>query len=202
MGDAALERPRFDWPDYSAPLHVAPRAARCPVEGAVKGMFFQSIIDEVARRGGRRVGRDRYVAFRGYPLREWLELLPEAAVAAYPALGPREGMRRFGQRAFDVFTASMAGRVLFSMAGRNVRMAVSLTGRAFDVIGSHGAVSVLENDEGRAVFGLSDMWDYIDAWHVGVYEGALAAFGLTGEVRVRMHDLANGDLELIYRRRT
>ena len=199
MGEPA-QRIEFVTPDAHAPLDVELRQKRCPSEGAVKGMFFTAIVDEIRRQGGDPVGRDRYVAFRGYPVREWLAFLPAAAEAAFPRLTPREGMRRFGQGAFDVFTRGVAGRVLFSMAGRNIELAVGLTGRAFDVIGSHGRVEVLENTGGRAVFGLRDMWDYIDAWHVGIYEGALAAFGASGEVRVRIHDHANGELEVCYAR--
>ena len=60
-------------------------------------------------------------------------------------------------------------------------------------------MQVLENEPGRAVLGLRDIWDYLDAWHVGIYEGALAAFGVEGEVRVRSFDLQNGDLEIRYR---
>ncbi|MEM6954078.1 MAG: DUF2378 family protein [Myxococcota bacterium] len=160
-------------------------------------MFFSAIADE-ASRGGQPVGRERYVPFRGYSLREWLEFLPEAARAAHPSAHAKEGMRRFGHNAFGVFTTSMAGRVLFSMAGRNLSLAISLSTRAFDVIGSHGSVRTLTNEPGRAVLALRGMWDYVDAWHVGIYEGALRAFGIDGDVRIRMHDLSNGDIELRY----
>jgi uncharacterized protein (TIGR02265 family) len=191
----------FVEPDYRLPLDVELRARSCPSSGAVKGMFFSAIADETRKRTGASVGREKYTAFRGYPLREWLEFLPAAARAAHPHHPPRAGMRRFGQGAFDVFTSSIAGRVLFSIAGRNIMMAVPLTARAFDVIGSHGSVAVVLNEPGRAVFALRDMWDYIDAWHVGIYEGALRAFGVEGNVRVRNYDHSNADLEVRYRPR-
>ncbi|MFK7988231.1 MAG: DUF2378 family protein [Sandaracinaceae bacterium] len=198
MRDAFQDRLPFVPPDYDAPLEVAERQAGCPDTSRVKGMFFSAIAQEARERSGDAVGRERYVAFHGYPLTEWLAFLPEAARAAYPELTEREGMRRFGQNAFSVFTNSLAGRVLFSMAGRNIRTAVGLTGRAFDAIGSHGGVDVLVNEPGRAVFGLREMWDYLDAWHVGIYEGALDAFGHVGEVRIRAFDIKNGDLEIRY----
>lgn len=198
-GQARALQDRFAPPLMTGSLDVQERTELCPARGTVKGMFFSAIADEASARKGERVGRERYVAFRGYPLREWLEFLPEAARAAHPSVHPKEGMRRFGRRAFDVFNKSMAGRVLFSMAGLSVPMAVQLTGRAFDVIGSHGRVLVLENEHGRAVFGLRDMYDYIDAWHVGVYQGAMDAFGIGhGEVRVCLDDLGNGDIEVTY----
>lgn len=199
--DAFNDRLPFRPPDYDAPLDLAERQASCLATSRVKGMFFGAIANEASERSGRTVGRERYVAFHGYPLTEWLAFLPEAAAAAHPQLPVREGMRRFGQNAFAVFTGSMVGRVLFSMAGRNIQTAVGLTGRAFDTIGSHGRVEVLVNESGRAIFGLRDMWDYLDAWHVGIFEGALDAFGQVGEVRVRTFNICNGDLELRYRPR-
>jgi uncharacterized protein (TIGR02265 family) len=195
---AATATETFVTPDPLAPIDLDERIARCPKNAGVKGMFFEAIVEK-ARARGWDGGRERYVAFRGYPLEEWLEVLPTAARFAHPHVPTREGMRRFGQAAFEVFTSSTAGRVLFSMAGRNVRLAISLAGRAFDVIGSHGSVEILSNEPGRAVLGLRDMWDYIDAWHVGIYEGALTALGAAGTVRVKNHDLSNGDLELTYR---
>jgi uncharacterized protein (TIGR02265 family) len=152
-----------------------------------------------AQRGGAPIGRERYTSFRGYPLSEWLDLLPRAAEVAYPHVPPREGMRRFGHTAFSTFTSSTAGRVLFSMAGQSPAMAARLAGRAFDVIGSHGRVHVLDVGDNYAVLGLRDMWDYIDSWHVGVYEGALAALRVQGDVRVRPMDRTNADLEIRWR---
>jgi uncharacterized protein (TIGR02265 family) len=187
----------FGRPDLHAPLDVRWRVENCP-EGAVKGMFFEMIVSQ-ARRNGGDVGRDRYTSFRGYPLSEWLAVLPRAAELAFPHLPAREGMRRFGRTAYDTFTSSTAGRVLFSLAGRNPSMAARLAGRAFDVIGSHGRVHVIDVGDNYAILGLRDMWDYIDSWHVGIYEGALAALDLTGEVRVRTTDRTNGDLEVRWR---
>ena len=192
-----LEGPFAD-PTFVGDLDVETRLARAPVDGMVKGMFFEAIAEEASARAGQRVGRPRYVAFRGYPLAEWLEFLPEAAQKAYPALHPREGMRRFGHNAFSVFDGCMAGRVVMSMAGRNLVASVALTSRIFQVIGSHGTLTATTNVPGRAVIGLRDVWDYIDAWYVGIFEGALKAFGTSGEVRVRMQDAANGDIELVY----
>jgi uncharacterized protein (TIGR02265 family) len=197
MGEPERLDAPFVPPTFTGALELEARVQGAPFEGAVKGMFFRSICAEAAARGAR-VGRERYVPFRGYPLREWLTLMPEAARAAHPGVHPKEGMRRLGLGAFKVFEHSVAGRVLFSMAGRHAPAAAELTARAFDVIGSHGTVRVLVNEPGRVVFGLRNMWDYIDAWHVGVYQGAMRAFGLQGEVRVRLFDLANGDLELRY----
>ncbi|MEM9191362.1 MAG: DUF2378 family protein [Myxococcota bacterium] len=188
----------FCRPTFTGPLDLEERLGRAPSDGQVKGMFFRGIAEESSRLAGERVGRERYVLFRGYPLREWLEFMPAAARAAYPHVDPREGMRRFGHGAFGVFLKSTAGRVLFSMAGQNPGIAVGLTGRAFEMIGSHGRVEMLENEQGRAILAFEEMYDWVEAWHVGIIEGALRAFGASGEVRAKMHDIANGQLEVHY----
>lgn len=189
----------FVAPDLSAPVDENALIALGPPTGSVKGMFFALLQSEVARRG-HRIGRERYVRFRGYPLEEWLRFLPEAARLAHPSVPTREGMRRLGHGAFETFTSSTAGRVLFSMAGMQPEAAASLTGRAFDVIGSHGRVEVLESERGRVVLRLTDMWDYIEGWHVGVYEGAARALGVEGEVHVRMASHCDGDVEMLLHR--
>ena len=188
----------FVSPAFVGPLNVEERVAGAPFRGMVKGMFFSAIAEEASASAGRRVGRERYVPFHGYPLREWLAFLPQAAAAAHPNVHPKEGMRRFGQNAFGVFEESMAGRVVLSMASQHLYASVSMTSRIFQVIGSHGTLSSPVNEPGRAVLALRDMWDYIDSWYVGIFEGALRAFGAQGEVRVRLKDYSNGDIEILY----
>jgi uncharacterized protein (TIGR02265 family) len=188
----------FVRPDFAAPLDdVAVRVLRCP-NASVKGMFFSQIVG-AARKKGARVGRDRYVPFRDYPLREWIEVLPQAARGAHPDLPVRDGMRRLGWQAFDTFTTSRVGRVFLQLSGLDVDRLVSLAPRGFTVIGSHGQVVVVEQGPGRAVLGLRGMWDYIDAWYVGVFEGAMRTLQREGEVRVRLRDLHMGDLLLTWR---
>lgn len=188
----------FVEPKFTGSLDVDERVDGAPHDGLVKGMFFSAIAKEAYAVAGTQVGRERYVPFRGYPLQEWIAFLPEAARAAHPNVHPKEGMRRFGQNAFQVLSESVIGRVLLSMAGKNLFASVSLTSRVFQAIGSHGHLTSPINEPGRAVIALRDMWDYIDAWYVGIFEGALRAFGASGEVRVRLKDRSNGDIELLY----
>ncbi|MEM1416118.1 MAG: DUF2378 family protein [Myxococcota bacterium] len=191
-----LEALPFRVPDLTSPVDVDALIALGPPAGLVKGMFFAMIQQRVREAGAGHVGRDRYVAFRGYPLEEWLRFLPEAADRAHPRLPTREGMRRFGQAAFETFETSVPGRVLFSLAGRNPMGVTRAAGRAFTAIASHGRVEVEVADEGRAVLRYLDMWDYLESWHVGVVEGAAAAIGHVPALRVRMADHCHGEIEI------
>lgn len=195
---ASLYKGPFLAPTFVGELDVDERVAAAPPAGRVKGMFFSAIAEEASTLSGRRVGRARYVAFQGYPLSEWIAFLPEAARAAYPSRHPKEGIRRFGRNAFSVFNQSVAGRVVLSMAAKNLHASMSLTSRVFQVLGSHGKLTLATNEPGRALIAVRDSWDYIDCWYVGIFEGAIRAFGAEGEVRVRIHDRSNADLEVLY----
>ena len=46
----------------------------------------------------------------------------------------------------------------------------------------------------RAVVALRDLWNFPDSYQVGVFEGAMETFGLRGDIRVRVHSLADVDL--------
>ncbi|UJR85212.1 Hypothetical protein I5071_72920 [Sandaracinus amylolyticus] len=200
VGVTAAARSRdapFVVPDLEAPIDLESRLARCPV-AEVKGLFFEPIAERT-RRIGKPVGRARYLAFRGYPLTEWLAFLAAASHALYPTLPPREGLRRVGWGAYDGFVQSTVGAVLFGLAGKSPELAVPLVGRAYELVRAHGVVRILEHGPGRAVFSYRDFWDWPDAWHLGVLEGALRVFRLRGDVRVRVHGERDADLELRWR---
>ena len=181
-------------PSFSAPLDLEARVAQCPA-AEVKGVFFEPVAAR-ARRVGKPFGRPRYLVFRGYPLAEWLEFLPAAAAALYPTLAPREGIRRLGWGAYEGFVESTIGAVLFGLAGKSPELAIPLVGRAYELVRAHGSVRTIAQSPGRAVIAYRGFWDWIDAWHLGIVEGALRAFRLRGEVRVRMLGPNDGDIEL------
>ena len=75
-----------------SPLGLEERLQALPMAATVKGMFLSNIADLVEQRSGERPGRQRYVGFKSYPLREMIELLPQAAELTYPGLPAREGI--------------------------------------------------------------------------------------------------------------
>ena len=200
MHGAPASDTAFRAPDLVSPVDVAALLAAGPPEGLVKGMFFEVVKREVRRAGAPTPGRDRYTAFRGYPLDEWLRFLPECASRAFPNLPAREGMRRFGHGAFRAFHQSTAGRVLFSFAGQDLEATARLAGRAFDAIASHGRVEVVASGPDHVALRLSGMWDYIEGWHVGVYEGATRALGAVPTVEVRMETPQDGEVRVRWTR--
>ncbi len=187
----------FRVPDFSAPLDTRARIATAPEDGWVRGMFFHEIASRAATRLGRPVARERYVGFKAYPLREYLHLLVEAAGILHPDAPIREGLRRIGHLAYPTFAASTVGGILFSVAGDFVG-ALRLASQAFRVAVHPGRVEIRRVEGKGAIAELRSMYSFAEAYQVGVFEGAMTAFGVTGDVRVRVLSVSEVDLRLTW----
>jgi uncharacterized protein (TIGR02265 family) len=188
----------FSLPDLSAPLDLAERLRDMPPGAAAKGMFFQSMVDAARAAAGHAPGRERYVAFKDYPMDEFMTVMAECAVLVFPHVPPRDAIRRLALNAYAKFEESTIGRVLTSVAGRNFHATLRLVPRMYAVTihPGHGEVAMGAIEERRAEVLIRGLWDFPDAWHVGVFEGGMRVFGKTGEVRVRVHSRCDVDLEL------
>lgn len=184
----------FHAPELSAPLRLEERVAALSPTATVKGMFFSDIVQDVHRRTGNAPARKRYVAFRDYPFREWIELLAEAAELAYPDARPLEGIRRLGQRAYPLFVSSRAGAVFAALAGRTIPGTLKQLPRALRVAQSLGSVEIREQSDRHALLELRELYDFPDTYYVGVIEGILAGFDTQGEVLVRDVTLCDADM--------
>jgi len=195
----ASESEGFGRPDWDAPIDVDGRLEGAPSDGWVRGMFFQGLVDFVRAKTGQPVGRERYLAFKAYPLREYIELLASLAGAAFPDVPLREGLRRLGHRAYPNLMASTIGRVLFSVAANDFGEALRLVGQVYRVVANPGRVLVAQVEPGFALLELRSMWTFADAYQVGVFEGGMKAYRREGEVQVRVRSLSEVDLSLRWR---
>src|SRR5262245_47380584 len=93
----------FRNPDWRAPLDVGGYFEGVPAKGSVKGRFFRALVGDPGDPARPRVGQERYLAFRDYPMREYLELLLETARVRYPGIPHREALRRIGSGAYTLF---------------------------------------------------------------------------------------------------
>lgn len=188
----------FVIPDPNAPLDLAERLASLPAQATVKGMFFQTMSGQAFAASGQLPGRDRYVAYKDYPLREWIELLLKAARLTFPRVPVREGLRRLGQESYPTFARSTVGRVLMAAAGNNLGAALRLAPRAFSLTTNTTQCEVVAMADTRAVLRVTRAWDFIEALHVGVFEGTMRSFQRTGLVRVRILSLSSADFEITW----
>jgi uncharacterized protein (TIGR02265 family) len=189
----------FGPPDWDAAIDVEGRLAGAPEDGWVRGMFFQGLVDFVRSKTGKTVGRERYLAFKTYPLREYIALLATLASAAFPDVPAREGLRRLGHRAYPNLMSSTFGRVLFSVAANDFGEALRLVGRVYRMVANPGRVLVARLEPGLALLELRHMWTFADAYQVGVFEGGMRTYRREGEVEVRVKSLSEVDLWLRWR---
>jgi uncharacterized protein (TIGR02265 family) len=185
----------FAAPDLSGPLQLDERLALAPADFTVKGMFLASVALEGAAAARKTLGR-RYVPYKDYPLSEWLTLLDECAPLAYPNQPPKEALRRLGHGAYGTFADSMVGKVIVNLGIIDFESALKLAPRMYALSGTSGSVAVVMVGPGSAIVSLTDCYDYPDAWHVGVFEGGMAAFRVHGTVRIRNVTLSSAELLL------
>jgi uncharacterized protein (TIGR02265 family) len=175
--------PRFTLPDWHAPLDAAAQIALTPEKATVKGLYFHDVVNIASPYGTVEKARPRYLPFLDYPLREFMELLVAAAGIVYPREPIRNGLRRLGRHAYPTLGETLIGRALFGVAGEDFGLILSLASRAYSLSLSPGEVTLAERESGHAILTLREIWNFPDAYQVGVFEGALIATGLRGEVR-------------------
>jgi uncharacterized protein (TIGR02265 family) len=186
----------FHLPDWSAPIDLAERLRWVPAEHTIKGMFIQKILEESRGASETMPAPDRYAPFQDYPMREWLDLLVRCAPLAHPRASQREALRRFGQSAYAMFAASVVGQVLVGFVNQDVSARIRLLPRIYRLLRRAGSVDASFPAPRRAIVHLRDVWDFPDAYHVGVSEGALRALGVAGQVKVRLISQASADLDV------
>jgi uncharacterized protein (TIGR02265 family) len=189
----------FALPDWQAPLDADAQIARSPEEGAIKGLYFQDILGTAASVHAKlEAPRSRYLPFIDYPIREYMALLVSAAKAVHPREPLRNGLRRLGRTAYPTLAGTRLGRAIFGIAGRDFGTILALASRAYGISVKPGEVSLVERTGTRGVVQLRDLWSFPDTYQVGVFEGALIAVGLRGEVKVRVRSACDVDFEVTW----
>jgi uncharacterized protein (TIGR02265 family) len=99
----------------------------------------------------------------------------------------REALRRLGRDAYDTFVASMVGKVVMGVAGRDWHSAVKLVGRAYSVVGNTSSASSEALGERESRIKVSGVWNFPDCYHVGVLEAAMQDYEIPGAVQICAH---------------
>lgn len=159
--------------------------AQTPSSATVKGMFLSSFLESLDRGGYQRPTDQRFLSFKDYPLRQFMQLMLDAIGTAWPTMPPTAGLRRLGQGAYPTLAESVVGRVLFSVAGRNFGTALQLTEKAYKLSLNPGVARLANLTEKTAVLEMRDIWNFADCYQVGVMEGAMVAYRVKGEVRAQ-----------------
>lgn len=186
----------FVTPDWSAPLYLERRLSEVPSDAWVKGMYLNALADDMQAAGRPPKNPRRWVAFKNVPMREWLELLVEATAAIHPRSPPREALRRMGQKGYQTFAKSIAGRVLIDLGGVELASALRVIPAIYRNVSAGSCEIDIDAKRRIAIARLRNIWDWPDAWQVGLFEGGCLAFREVGTVRVRLHSICDADLEI------
>lgn len=185
-------------PDWRSSVDFSARIAAAPANAMVRGMFFDVIAQGVAR--GPKA-KSRYISFKTYPMREYLELLA-AAVQEERALSAAECVRRLGWRVYSSYADTLTGTAIFSIAGRDFGRVVEAAPASYKVALTPGSVRVRSLEPGRAEVELRDVYNLPEFHQVGIWEGAMKACGVSGQIRTRVIDFGAVDFEVTWQARS
>lgn len=174
----------FRLPDFAAPFDLEAHLSRVPPYATVKGMFISDLA-RVCKDMGEPVPEGRYVAFRDYPLIDYMRAVVDVARTAYPGSPLPDAIRQLGQRGFEVLANSLTGKVLFAFAGRDLGAVLGLVSEAYKRSLNPVGARVGSIQPGRAVIELRDVWNFSESYQVGVFEGALRHYGHSGTVKIK-----------------
>jgi uncharacterized protein (TIGR02265 family) len=181
-------------PDDHNPFDPRPHLLGVPSEHGVRGLFFNSILREAKAQGVAISNARNYIDFKHYPVREWLELLLEAAGRCHDGLPLRGAVRRMGRLAYPAFAASMVGRVMFGVLGNDIARVMKIASKGYDCSLTHARVVIVAADAHSVRARFEHSYAFIDAYQVGVFEGAIAACKRRGEVFVRTDSVCEGEI--------
>jgi len=184
----------FVEPPWTAPLDVAATLRAIPETATVAGLFLEPIV-AAARKVGKTLpsARERYVAFRFYPLREHAQLLVEASSRLYPELPLRIALRKLGRAAPAALVASTLGKVVLGSASGAEEVLSALV-KAYPINVRPCELQIKELTRGRAIISIQQLHFFLDCHHVGAFEGALRYAGLRGEVAICSYSNSEADL--------
>jgi uncharacterized protein (TIGR02265 family) len=186
---AAVERQASD-----AYLEHVERIQHAPESGVVRGLYFLDLLRAAPHIAAPR---KRYIAFSNYPMREFMQMVVNAARAAHPAAAPQEAIRRLGFGVYDVFANSLSGSALLSVAQRDFIRVLDLAPRGYELSVEPCKVTIeAEGHNGRALVQLRELWTFPEAYHVGLWQGMLAALGIEGTVTHEVLSPSAVDLQI------
>ena len=187
----------FATPDLTRAFDVEAYLALVPHGATVKGMFWNDLQRVAAGAGINFTGH--YATFNDYPLVDYMRSVARLARIVSPSAPILEGIRLIGKRAFVTLSQSLTGRVLFAIAGRDLLATLALASDAYRRCLSPGEAQLREMGAGRAVVELRSVWNFPQAYQVGVFEKAIEHFGHVGTVRMRLLSPCDADYLLEWR---
>jgi len=189
----------FVEPDWDDPIDFQARLAAIPAQAVVRGMFLQLLQQNVRRDLPAPLRDRRYLAFKNYPMREYVELLA-ACCAERSARAPiAQHLRELGRSVYPSYAQTITGTAIFAVAGHSYRRVIELCPTAYRVSVERARVSVRSIADGHAVVELRELWNFPDLHQVGIFEGAMSVCNVSGTIRVEPIDFGSANFEITWR---
>jgi uncharacterized protein (TIGR02265 family) len=176
--------PGFGTPDTTLPFDVAAAIAAVPPTATAKGLFLQPIVDACAANG-TPIRRGPYIPFKDYPRTELIALLIDAGEQLFAEHPVRERIRRLGLGSYDRLEATLVGRVVFGVLGKDIRAIARRAPKAFEISGTGLTAEVLATGDNHSHLALCGDVVLATDYEFGAFQGVLRFCGVTGEVRLR-----------------
>jgi len=180
--------------DFEAPIDLEGRLRAVPPHAYVKGLLVRRILNQLGRPA-QEIEAVR--PFDDFPVERHMELILEAAAHHHPApVSPREALRRVGHGVFPSFIQSRVGRLIFHGPLSSPELILRSASLSYRMSLSEGSVEA-RITRGSAEIYLRGIWTFPDAYHVGVFQGAIeAGGGKVHTIEARSHSFCDVDLRL------
>lgn len=188
----------FSVPDWTQPVDFAARKALVPPHAVVRGMFLQLLMDAMAQDGKGRSEARRYVAFKNYPMREYVDLLAMAAERMKP-LPAAETVRRLGRGVYPAYEQTITGTAIFAIAGHDFARVIEAAPTAYKVGLAPAIIRVRSLVPGHAQVELREVYNLPDLHQVGIWEGAMRVCHVTGQIKTQVIDPCSVDFDVRWR---
>ena len=185
----------FDVPDWSQPVDFEARLAVVPPDAVIRGMFLQVLLDAFSQELKAKIRARRYVAFKNYPMREYVELLALSA-ENNRAQRPAEHMRRLGRLIYPNYVKTLSGSAIFAVAGRDYGRVIEASPTAYKVGLAPASITIKRLESNHAQVELRNVFNLPDFHQVGIWEGAMKVCGVSGAIKTRVIDFGATDFDI------
>jgi uncharacterized protein (TIGR02265 family) len=97
---------------------------------------------------------------------------------------------------YTTFASSLAGMAIFGIAQLDLRRAIELSPRAYEVTLRPGRVDVLHAGPREARVQLRGVWALPDIFHAGIWLGGMDACKASGSISITRHSLCDVDFNV------
>jgi uncharacterized protein (TIGR02265 family) len=182
----------YEQPQFDATVSLDAHLHDCPPEATTLGTFFQYVYASLGVRSRadteaatEGLSTRRWVAFKQYPLTDFMRLTFNTARIGQSGVPRGEGLRRLGRMAYPAFSGTMAGRVVIFAFGDKLEDVFSAGPKAYRLALPKATVAVQHVGERHFQFEMKDVYCFPETYHCGVIEGCIHAYGFEPDVTVR-----------------